>query len=48
MAMSAPRMVKDGVIKVGGAELGRAMLMLVPSADSGIGESSLLNAFFRL
>jgi hypothetical protein len=35
MAMSAARMVEDGVIKVGGAELGRAILMLLPSADSG-------------
>ena len=48
MAMSAARMVEDGVIKVGRAELGRAILMLVPSADSGFGESNLMNAFFRL
>ena len=46
--MSGARMVKNGVIKVGGAELGRAILMLVLSADSGIGESTLVNAFFRL
>ena len=46
--MSAARMVEDGVIKVGGAEPGRAILMLAPSADSGIGECSLMNAFFRL
>ena len=48
MAMSTARMVEDGVIKVGGAKLGRAILMLVLSAESGIGESSLMNAFFRL
>jgi len=35
MAMSAAWMVKDGVIKVGGAEPGLAMLMLLPSANSG-------------
>jgi hypothetical protein len=45
MAMSAARMVEDGV---GRAELGRAILMLVPAADSGIGECNLVNAFFRL
>ena len=33
MAMFAARMVKDGVIKMGGAELGRAILKLVPSVD---------------
>ena len=43
MAMSAARIVEDGVIKVG-AELGRAVLMLVPFADSGIGECNLVNA----
>jgi len=48
MAMSATRMVEVGVIKVGGAELGRAILMLVLSADSGIGECSLVNAIVRL
>ena len=48
MAMSAARMVEDGLIKVSEAELGRAILMPVQSADSGIGESSLMNAFFRL
>jgi hypothetical protein len=48
MAMSATWMVEDGVIKVGGAVQGRAILMLLPSTDSGIGESSLVNAFFRL
>ena len=35
MAMSATRMVEDGVIKVGGAELGRAISMLLPSTESG-------------
>jgi len=48
MAMSAARMVKDGVIIVSGTELGRAILIPVPSADSGIGESDPVNAFFRL
>jgi len=32
---------------MGGAEL-RAILMRVPYVDSGIGESNLVNAFFRL
>lgn len=45
--MSAAQMVDDGVIKVGGAEVGQA-IMLVPSADSGTGECNLVNAFFRL
>ena len=40
-AMSAARMV----IKIGGAELGRAILMLVLSVDSGIGENSYMNFF---
>ena len=48
MAVSATGMVKDGVIKIGVADLGQAILMQVPSADSGIGESNLVNAFFRL
>ena len=48
MAMSAAQMVEDGVIKVGGAELRQGILMLVPSGESGIGESSLVNDFFRL
>jgi hypothetical protein len=48
MAISAARMVDDEVIKVGGAELGRAILMLMPFVGSGIGESSLMNALFRL
>jgi len=48
MAMSAAGMVGDGVIKMGGAELGRAILRLLPSADSGIGKSNLVNDFFRL
>ena len=43
MAMSTARTVEDGVIKVG-AELGRAVLMLAPFADSGIGECNLVNA----
>ena len=33
MGMFAARMVEDGVIKIGGAELGRAILMLAQSAD---------------
>ena len=32
MAMSAIQTVEDGVIKVGGAEVGRGTLMLLPSA----------------
>ena len=43
MAMFAARMAEDGVIKIGGAELGRAILKLVPSMDC-----NLRNAFFRL
>jgi len=35
MAMSAAWMAEDGVIKIGGAELGRAISMLLPSTDSG-------------
>ena len=46
--MSVARMVEHGVIKVGEAELRRAILMLVPSADSGIEESNLVKTFFRL
>lgn len=38
IAASAARMVEDGLIKVGGAELWRARLMLGLSADAGIGE----------
>ena len=38
MAMSTAWMVEG---KIGGAELGRAILMLVPSADSRIGENNL-------
>ena len=33
---------------MGGAELGRAILKLVSPANSGVGESNLVNAFFRL
>ena len=47
MAMFGVRMVEDGVIKIGRAELGRAILTLVRSADGGVGESNLVNAFFR-
>ena len=43
MAMFAARMVEDGVIKIGGAELGRAILKLVPSVDC-----NLRNVFFIL
>ena len=43
MAMFAARMVEDGVIKIGGAELGRAILKVVPSVDC-----NLWNVFFRL
>ena len=48
MAMSSAQMVEDGLIRIGGAELGRAILTPALFADSGIGESSLMNAFFRL
>ena len=48
MAMSTAWMVEDGVIKIGRAELGQAILMLVPSLDPGFGEFKLVNAFFRL
>ena len=48
MDMSATWTVADGVIRGGGAEMRRSILMLVLFADSGIGESSLVNAFFRL
>ena len=45
MAVSAAGMVRDGVIKIGGAELGRAILRLalVTFADWGIGEGNLAN-----
>ena len=43
MAMFAARMVEDGVIKIGGAELGQAILKLVPSVDC-----NLWNVFFKL
>jgi len=48
MAMFAVWVVEDLVIKIGRPELGRAILMLVPSGVSGIGESNLVKAFFRL
>ena len=35
-------------MKIGGAELRRAILKLVSPANSGVGESNLVNAFFRL
>ena len=43
MAMFAERMVEDGVIKIGGAELGRAISKVVPPVDC-----NLWNVFFRL
>ena len=43
MAMFFVWMVEDGVIKIGGAELGRAILKLVPSVDC-----NLRNVFFIL
>ena len=43
MAMFAARMVEDGVVEIGRAELGRAILKLVPSVDC-----NLRNVFFRL
>ena len=43
MAMFAARMVEDGVMKMGGAGLGRAILKLVPSVDC-----NLRNVFFGL
>ena len=46
--MSTARMVEDRVIKVGRAEMAQAILKLVTSADSGIGEGNLAEDFFRL
>ena len=45
MAVSAAGMVGDGVIKIGGAELGRAILRLALAtfADWGIGKGNLVN-----
>ena len=43
MAMFPARMVEDGVVEIGGAELGPAILMLVLSMDC-----NLMNAFFKL
>ena len=43
MAMFAAQMAKDGVIKIGWAELGRAILKLVPYVDC-----NLRNVLFRL
>ena len=43
--MSAAWMVEG---KIGGAELGQAILMLIASADSAIGESTLVNPVSRL
>ena len=48
MAIFTAGMVEDSATKIGGAELGRAMLMLVPPANSGTGVSNLVNVFFRL
>ena len=47
MDMSAAWTIADGVIR-GGAEMRQSILMLVLFADSGAGQSSLVNAFFRL
>ena len=35
-------------MKIGGAELRRAILKLVSPANSGVGESNLVKAFFKL
>ena len=43
MAMFAARMVEDGVIKMGGAELGRAILKLVPSVVCNLVNPKLSN-----
>ena len=43
MAMFTAQMVEDGVIKIGRAELWRAIVRLVPSMNC-----NLKNAFFRL
>ena len=50
MVVSTTGMVEDGVIKIGRAELGRAILRLalVTFADSGIGECNLVNPSSRL
>ena len=48
MVMPGSRMVEDGVIKIGGAELERTILMLLPSAHAGSGENTLANVFFGL
>jgi hypothetical protein len=50
MAVSAAGIVEDGVIKLGGAELGRAILRLalVTFGDLGSGECNLVNPSSRL
>jgi hypothetical protein len=48
MAISAARMVEDGVVKMGRSELGRAKSLVVMSAERAIGERDLVIAFFRL
>ena len=48
IAMSTAWMVEDGVIKMGGSELGRAKSLLAISADGGVRERDLVIAFFRL
>ena len=48
LATFAVGMVEARVIKIGGAELGRAILKRVSPVNSGVGESNLVKAFFRL
>ena len=48
MVMSAAWMVEDGVIKIGGSELGRAKSLLAMSADWGMRERDFVIVFFRL
>ena len=45
IAVSAAGMVEDRVIKMGGAELGRARLMPVTFPDWGIDKGNLVNPF---
>ena len=48
VAMSASRIVEDGVIKIGGLELGRTKSLLVMSVEWRIGERDLVIAFFTI
>ena len=48
MTASVTGMVEDGVIKMGGTDIGRVKSLLATSADWGIGERDLVIAFFKL